>query len=357
MPHRVETHDLPDAPAPKGSLAMSPALTALITFGLVTLSMGGLLLALFLPHLSGSNRLRLRRDVALGIGDGQAHPGAVKAAGDSRRVHRSVEDTLRDIEQKGRAQRHWGSRASVTARLRQAGLSWTPAFYGGLCAGLGLATAGGLWGGLGVGAAASAGLGLAAGLWLPHAYVGMQIKRRCTAFTAAFPDAVDIIVRGVRAGIPLADCLRIVATESQEPVRSEFQTTVEDLTMGLAVEDAVQRMSDRVTLEEARFFSIVITIQTRTGGNLSEALGNLSVVLRDRAKMRGKIRAMSSEAKASAGIIGSLPPIVCFLVFLTSPDYVGLLFSTVAGNVVLLGAGLWMLCGIFIMRQMINFDF
>lgn len=336
---------------------MSPAIAALTTFALVAFSIGGLLLVLFLPTLSGDNRMRRRRELALGMGGGTAHQGGTKAGQGQRNTRRSIEDTLREIEQKGKTRSRWRARTSLKGRLREAGLSWSPLFYGGVCLLAGVAVTVALHMGLGTGATASAGFGLALGLWVPHAYVNRQIKQRRKAFTAAFPDAVDIIVRGVRSGIPLTDCLHIVATESPEPVRSEFRSAVEDLTMGLAVDEAVHRMSERVSLEEARFFSIVIAIQSRTGGNLSEALGNLSIVLRDRAKMRGRIRAMSSEAKASAGIIGSLPPLVCFLVYLTSPDYVILLFSTFAGNVVLVASALWMLCGVAIMRQMINFDF
>ena len=362
MPHRVRGDDLSAPDHRARGAAMTPTLAALSTFMLVTTSIGGLLFALFLPRLLQGNHLRQRRDVALGLraGTGQSGAGqstAGMAGGSGRQMRRSIEDTLRELEQKNKAPGRWRMRTSLKERLRAAGLSWSRATYGSICVVLGLVVAAALALGLGAGAALSAGVGLATGLWVPHAYVTRRIKSRRFAFTTGFPDALDIIVRGVRSGIPIADCMRIVATESEDPVRSEFRTTVEDLTMGLPVDEAVQRMSERVTLEEARFFSIVITIQSRTGGNLSEALANLSVVLRDRAKMRGKIRAMSSEAKASASIIGALPPMVCLLVFLTSPEYVGLLFSTVAGNAVLAGSGLWMLCGIGIMRNMINFDF
>lgn len=330
---------------------------ALTTFTLASLFMAGVLLALFLPQISYAAQMKKRRDMALGLGDAAALPDGNAVGKDGRPNRRPVEETLRELEKKNRIRNGGSSRATLSGRLRQAGLNWSPLACRSIGAGIGLIVTSLFWLVLGVGALASIGVGLAVALWLPKGYVGMLVKRRQAAFTTAFTDAVDIIVRGVRAGIPLGDCLRIVATETQEPVRVEFRTMVEDLTMGLAVEDAVQRMSDRVTLEEARFFAIVITIQTRTGGNLSEALGNLSIVLRDRAKMRRKIKAMSSEANASAAIIGSLPPIVCILVFLTSPGYVGLLFTTTPGNLVLAASGFWMLCGTLIMRSMINFDF
>jgi tight adherence protein B len=203
----------------------------------------------------------------------------------------------------------------------------------------------------------SIGFGLASGLLLPHLYVDVRRKRRFMSFTAEFPNAVDIIVRGVRSGLPLVDCLRIIATEAQEPVRGEFKAIVEDQTLGVPLEEAVQRLPDRLPLPEANFFAIVITIQSRTGGSLSEALGNLSKVLRERVKMRAKIKAMSSEAKASGGIIGALPIVVGFLVYLTSPDYISLLFTTLTGKMVLAACAVWMGTGVLVMRKMINFDF
>ncbi len=166
-----------------------------------------------------------------------------------------------------------------------------------------------------------------------------------------------MFVRGVKAGLPLIDCLKVIAREAQEPVRSEFQAIVEDQTLGMPISDAVARFPERIPLAETNFFAIVITIQARTGGSLAEALSNLSKVLRDRRKMDAKIRAMSAEAKASAGIIGSLPIVVAILVYLTSPDYIMLLFQTTTGNIVLAGSALWMLMGIMVMRKMINFDF
>lgn len=335
---------------------MTQFMTALVFFVLVSASLGGVLLALFMPRLSEHTRTR-RRNLALGMPTGVDHRADERAPGGARQVRRSVEDALRDMEQKGQRRKRWGMRTSLADRLQEAGLNWSPTTHYMICLSISLCVGAVLWFGLGAGAVISVGVGVVVGLWVPHIYIGRQIKRRRQAFTTAFPDAVDIIVRGVRSGIPLSDCLHIVATEAQPPVSTEFRTTVDDLAIGLPVEETVQRMAERVRLEEARYFSIVITIQSRTGGNLSEALANLSVVLRDRAKMRGRIRAMSSEARTSAAIIGSLPPLVCFLVFLTSPDYVGLLFSTVAGNVVLAASAVWMLFGIGIMRQMINFDF
>jgi tight adherence protein B len=166
-----------------------------------------------------------------------------------------------------------------------------------------------------------------------------------------------VIVRGVKAGLPLIDSMKVISLEAQEPVRGEFQEIIEDQTLGMPLADAVARLPERIPLAEANFFAIVIAIQARSGGSLSEALSNLSKVLRDRKKMNAKIKAMSAEAKSSAGIIGSLPIVVTVLVYFTSPDYILLLFQTVTGNIVLAVCGMWMLMGILVMRKMINFDF
>jgi tight adherence protein B len=194
-------------------------------------------------------------------------------------------------------------------------------------------------------------------LLLPHLYVGRKRKRRLSAFRNELPNAVDVIVRGVRSGLPLGDCLRLIAAEAQEPVRSEFKAAVDEQTLGVPLPDAMLRLADRVPVPEASFLATVIAIQSRSGGNLTEALANLSSLLRERKKMRGKIQALSSEAKASAGIIGSLPPVVALLLYLTSPQYISLLFTTTTGQVVLVGCAVWMSIGIMVMSAMINFDF
>ena len=201
------------------------------------------------------------------------------------------------------------------------------------------------------------GFAIAGGLLLPHMYVGFKRGRRLESFRGLFPDAIDVIVRGIKSGVPLIDCLKIVAAEAPEPVRSEFKTIVADQTLGLPLGEAVHRLPDRIPVAEASFFAIVVAVQSRTGGNLSEALANLSTVLRLRKKMLSKIASMSAEAKASGGIIGSLPVIVGVVLYFTSPDYIGILFTTLTGNLVLAACAFWMGVGIVVMRQMINFDF
>ncbi len=166
-----------------------------------------------------------------------------------------------------------------------------------------------------------------------------------------------MIVRGIKAGLPLLDSLKMIALEGQEPVKSEFKAILETQAIGMPLGEACQRLYQSMPLPEANFFGIVIAIQSKAGGNLSEALGNLSKVLRDRKKMKAKIQAMSMEAKASAAIIGSLPPAVMGIVWLTSPTYIELLWTHPTGQLMLLGSATWMFMGCMVMKKMINFDF
>ena len=164
-------------------------------------------------------------------------------------------------------------------------------------------------------------------------------------------------MRGVKAGLPLGDCLRIIANESQEPVKSEFKTIVEAQTVGISMGDACAKLFERMPVPEANFFGIVVSIQQRAGGNLSEALGNLSRVLRDRKKMKAKIQAMSMEAKASAVIIAALPFAVMILVYISSPNYIELLWTHPTGRMMMAACAVWMSMGVLVMKKMINFDF
>jgi Flp pilus assembly protein TadB len=201
------------------------------------------------------------------------------------------------------------------------------------------------------------GLAFAAGLGLPRWILGYLKTRREKAFLKALPDAVDVIVRGIKAGLPLFESIKVVAADAPEPLRGEFLAIIETQAIGMPLGDACARLYERMPVPEANFFGIVIAIQQKSGGNLSEALGNLSKVLRDRKRMAEKIQAMSMEAKASAGIIGSLPPIVMLLVYLSTPEYISLLWTHPTGQLMLVGCVLWMSLGIFVMKRMINFDF
>ena len=201
------------------------------------------------------------------------------------------------------------------------------------------------------------GLAFAAGMGLPRWALGYLKTRREKAFLKALPDAVDVIVRGIKAGLPLFESIKVVAADAPEPLRGEFMAIIETQAIGMPLGDACVRLYERMPVPEANFFGIVIAIQQKSGGNLSEALGNLSKVLRDRKRMAEKIQAMSMEAKASAGIIGSLPPIVMLLVYLSTPEYISLLWTHPTGQLMLVGCVIWMSMGIFVMKRMINFDF
>jgi tight adherence protein B len=331
---------------------ISPAIMQIALFGLAALSVGGLLYAALYPKIGGGSKVDKRVELV-----------AQRTAKDRRgqpedgRRRRSVEDTLREIEEKQKAKANKGAKPALTLRMRQAGLSWSKKRYVLICIVVGFGSFPLLWLGFGIWPLPALGFAAAAGIALPYFYVNFTRKRRFKKFSNEFPNAVDVIVRGVKAGLPLIDCLKIIAAEAQEPVRSEFQEVIEDQTLGLPLDEAVGRLPERIPLAEANFFAIVIAIQSRSGGSLSEALSNLSKVLRDRKKMQAKIRAMSQEAKSSAGIIGSLPIVVTTLIYMTSPDYISLLFNTTVGNVVLAICGFWMLLGVLVMRNMINFDF
>ena len=204
---------------------------------------------------------------------------------------------------------------------------------------------------------AAVGLAFAAGFGLPRWGLSFLKKRREKNFLKALPDAVDVIVRGIKAGLPLFESIKVVAADAPEPLKSEFLAIIETQAIGMPLSDACARLFERMPVPEANFFGIVIAIQQKSGGNLSEALGNLSKVLRDRKKMAEKIQAMSMEAKASAGIIGSLPPIVMLLVYLSTPSYIELLWINSTGQLMLVGCAIWMTIGVLVMKRMINFDF
>jgi len=297
----------------------------------------------------------------------------VKAARDrmaeATKRRKSIQDSLSELEKK-QEQSKKAETPTLKVRLQQAGLSATESqFYiasAALAAGtllVGFILTADMSGApafdflpfssaqLGVFA-----LAFAMGLGLPRFILGFLFKRRMKRFLNEFPNSLDIMVRSIKSGLPLNDAVRLIAMEGQEPVKSEFRRVVEAQQMGMSIADACARISATIPLQEVKFFAIVIGIQAQAGGNLSEALGNLSRVLRDRKKMLGKVQALSMEAKASAAIIGALPFIVATLVSITSPDYIKPLFTDPRGHLILLASGVWMSIGVLVMRKMINFD-
>lgn len=204
---------------------------------------------------------------------------------------------------------------------------------------------------------AFAAFGFIGAFGLPRWVIGFLTQRRQNKFIASFADAIDVIVRGVKSGLPLNECLGIIARESAEPLRSEFQEIVDQQRVGVPLAEALDRLMTRMPLPEVRFFAIVISIQQQAGGNLSEALGNLSGVLRARKMMAAKVQALSAEAKASAMVLGSLPPGVMMMVYLTTPDYISILWTDKFGQFLVFCAAMWMACGIFVMKKMIAFKY
>jgi tight adherence protein B len=315
---------------------------------LAATAIGGVAWVFLYPLLSGERKAEARR---ASIARSEATP-ARQAEKSQRSRREQVEGSLKEIE----ARRQKDSKVPLSVRISQAGLDWsTRKFW----------TISGIIGAvffvasfvLGGGLTAAIGMGFAGGFGLPRWILGFLKKRREKKFLVALPDAVDVIVRGIKAGLPLFESIKVVAADSPEPLKSEFLAIIETQAIGIPLGDACLRLYERMPVAEANFFGIVVSIQQKSGGNLSEALGNLSKVLRDRKKMAEKIQAMSMEAKASAGIIGSLPPTVMVLVYLTTPDYISLLWTHPIGQVMLVCCVTWMSIGVLVMKKMINFDF
>lgn len=318
--------------------------STIVIYVLGVLAAGGVLFT-FLPYLSGDIKAEKRQQAMQAPRAKRGTDRVVDAA--SRR--KQVADSLKEVEQRGKA------KLTVEAKLLKAGLDWSKRKYFIACGASG-AVLGLLLFVLEGNPFISAAAALVGAFGLPSWILGFLGKRRINKFVNEFPNAVDIIIRGVKAGLPLGDCLRIIASESPEPIRSEFRRIVEAQAMGLSLTEAVDRLSERVPVAEANFFSIVIGIQQKAGGNLTEALTNLSRVIRERKKMKAKVKAVSSEAKSSAAIIGALPFVVGFFVYLTTPNYLEPLFSTTTGHLVLGGCAVWMGMGMMVMKKMISFE-
>lgn len=273
---------------------------------------------------------------------------------DNTSRRKQIEASLGDLE--ARTKDKAKARKTLKSKLIQANWKLTPQSFWLISFGLGAIVGGGCFA-LGVPVLQTVGAAVITGFGLPQWVLSAAITRRQKKFTENFSDAMDIIVRGVRTGLPLGDCLKIIAHESPEPVQTEFRLVVEAEGVGVPIETCLERMYDRIPLSEVKFFATVLNIQRSTGGNLGEALSNLSSVLRGRKMLREKIKALAAEAKASAMIIGALPPGVMVLVTMMAPDYMTELYTTKRGHTnLMIGAGL-MMTGTFVMRKMINFKF
>jgi tight adherence protein B len=304
-------------------------------FFLATVATGGVAWVFIYPSLSGERTAEKRKDTV--VRSASATP--MRTARTSQKSRREqVEGSLKELEIRSAK----ANSPPLATRIHQAGLTWSKQRFFITGAIMGIVTFV---------------LFLMINAGLPFWILRFLKKRREAKFLAGFPDAVDIIVRGIKAGLPLLDCLRMITVDTEEPLKSEFRSIIETQAIGIPIGDACAKLYERIPLPEANFFGIVISIQQRAGGNLSEALGNLSKVLRERKKMKAKIQAMSMEAKASASIIACLPLAVMTLVYLSSPDYISLLWTEPQGRTMLVCSAAWMSTGVFVMKKMINFDF
>jgi tight adherence protein B len=327
--------------------------TILAFMGLATLASGGVIYAFMFDRVSNEVRQEKRVKSVQNRKEITRTKAASRVA-DATKRKKSVQDSLKELEAKQRERSK--TNVGLKKQMQQAGLKLNMRQFIMLSIAAGFVS---ILVAMFMGAPmlGSLAAGVVGGFGLPRWVVGRIHKRRMNKFLEEFPNAVDVIVRGVRAGLPVNECLAIISREAKEPVSTEFRRIIEAQQMGIPMSEAVTRLYDNVPLTEANFFGIVIAIQQSAGGNLSEALGNLSNVLRDRKKMKHKITAMSTEAKTSAGIIGALPFLVATLVYLTTPDYIKILFTDSTGNIVLVCSGIWMSIGIMVMKKMINFDF
>ncbi|SFG91104.1 type II secretion system F family protein [Methylobacterium gossipiicola] len=313
--------------------------------GLAAVAAGAVAWVVLTPLLTGEKRAAQRRKAM----SSPSQQVIARVTSTTRREQ--VAKSLKEVEAK-----KTGARVSLELKIARAGLTVSKGRFQTLAVLLGLVA--GLLGLTVTGSPLAALAALfAGGFGLPLWFLAFCRKRRIARFIAELPTAIDIITRGIRAGIPLSDCFRIISREAEEPIRSEFRMVVESQTLGVSLGDALLKMYERVPVSDVNFFAIVIGIQAKAGGNLSEALSNLSRVLRERKKMAAKIQAMSMEAKASGGIIAALPFIVALLTYFASPDYVSLLWTTDMGRVALVGSAIWMSLGVFTMKKMISFDF
>jgi tight adherence protein B len=318
-------------------------------FFLVSAAIGGLVWVFVYPILSGERKAERRR-LEVAQNDAPARKSVAKGQPKVRREQ--VEETLKELDLRSKKL----NRPPLSVRIQQAGLSWSKQTYFIISAVLGLCAfvvplvvAQNIY--------LAAATGVAAAIGFPSWMLSFLKKRREAKFIEGFADAVDVIVRGIKAGLPLLDSVKIILSDAPEPIRGEFKAIVDTQAIGMPIGEACLKLFERMPLPEANFFGIVVSIQQKSGGNLSEALANLSRVLRDRKKMKATIRAMSMEAKASAGIIGALPPVVMLVVYITSPDYISLLWTHQIGQMMLAGSGIWMSMGVLVMKKMINFNF
>lgn len=330
-------------------------LTRIAFLFMVAVAVGGMAIALLYPYISGS-AASTKRVKALAETNKNQNKQSLRSkllSEDPKEARRrQLQDSLSQLEETEKQRK---KRLTMRVALQQAGVDTPVRTFYLISAGLGVLIAFGTTI-VGVAWYASIVAGIVGAFGIPRWFVNMLRKRRQNVFLVDFADAIDVMVRGLKAGLPISDAMKVIASESGPPVGPEFTEVVEGQRVGIPIDQGLERMFERMPLPEVNFLGIVMAIQSKTGGNLAEALSNLSRVLRDRKKMKAKIKAVSMEAKASAAIIGALPFCIMGGMLVLSPDYLKPLFEEKIGHIMLAGCGMWMGTGILIMRKMINFD-
>lgn len=328
----------------------------LLVMVLVFVAVGAAMVALLFPYIAGRPSGAKRLDALAQTAKASPRAGLVQRlmqedTGVTRR--KQLQESLKQIEEDQKSRKR---KMTLRAMISQAGLQTSVRSFWLFSLACGAVVAVGVWF-IGVPWYVAAGAGLAGGLGLPRWFLGFLRKRRQQAFLAEFAEAIDVMVRGLKSGLPVSDAMKVIAAETPAPVGPEFLEVVEGQRVGISIDQGIERMYERMPLAEVNFLAIVMAIQSKAGGNLAEALGNLSKVLRDRKRMKAKIRAVSQEAKSSAMIIGALPFCITGALAVLNPEYLTPLWETRMGNILLAGSGLWMSTGVLVMRKMINFDF
>jgi tight adherence protein B len=330
-------------------------LIQLAFIGMVAVAVGGVALALLFPLLSNGNvQARMKAIAENKKGNSAPKQSTMSRIVDGQKDGRrkQIQETLKQIEEREKQRK---KKLTLRMLIMQSGLDisinafWLFSLLSGLLFAAPPLVFGIPWYVAVLG-------GIVGFLGFPRWLLNFLRKRRQNVFLTDFADAIDVMVRGLKAGLPVSDAMKVIAAESGPPVGPEFLEVVEGQRVGITIDQGIERMFERMPLSEVNFLGIVMSIQSKTGGNLSEALGNLSKVLRDRKKMKAKIRAVSQEAKSSAAIIGALPFVIMGALTVLNPEYLNPLFYTNAGNIMLAGCGLWMLTGVLVMRKMINFE-
>lgn len=320
---------------------------------LAAVALVSIVFALMWPYISGDGASEKRIQT---VTENRTKTVAARSQAETVANRRKqVQDTLNDIEVREKKEK-----VTLRLKLQQAGLELTPKSFWMISAGVGVVTTVSIY--LSFQPTVLVQLGALVGgfvgmFGLPRWILYKMIQRRQAKFLRELANALDVVTRGVKSGLPLNECLQIVSRESPEPICSEFREVVEQQRIGVSLAEGLERMTQRMPLQEVKFLTIVISIQQQSGGNLSEALANLSGVLRDRIRMQMKVQAMSSEAKASAMVLASLPFMVTFMIYGASPDYIAPLFATKTGNFFVIAGLGWMGCGVMVMRKMINFKY